>query len=220
MDGWSLGGVPVVIVVLLLLILLLWDSLFYPLLLRVFYPMSSQYLHRRIVLVTGAGRQQGIGYHLAKSFLEQGCHVILWDIDSEALVKAKASLIAHENAKIYSGSSNSSNSSDSSDSSDSSAAGRITTQIVDVSDFNAVKSSANTLVKNNLLVSILVHNAGVVRGKNLLDLTSNDIDMTFGVNVLAQYYSLLCFLPGMIQRNDGMVVTMSSIMGFMGGKKF
>ena len=205
MDGWSLGVVPVVIVVLLLLILLLWDSLFYPLLLRVFYPMSSQYLHHRIVLVTGAGRQQGIGYNLAKSFLEQGCHVILWDIDSEALAKAKASLIEHENARINSDNSNSSNSSDSS------AAGRITTQIVDVSDFNAVKSSANMLVKNNLLVSVLVHNAGVVRGKNLLDLTSNDIDMTFGVNVLAQYYSLLCFLPGMIKRNDGIVVTMSSI---------
>ncbi|QUC17695.1 uncharacterized protein UV8b_01936 [Ustilaginoidea virens] len=59
--------------------------------------------------------------------------------------------------------------------------------------------------------TVLIHNAGVVRGKTILEAEPFDIRYTFDVNSLAHYWITKAFLPNMIARNHGMVVTVSSV---------
>lgn len=58
--------------------------------------------------------------------------------------------------------------------------------------------------------TILINNAGVARGKNLLAASERDIRFTFDVNTFAHFWTVREFLPDMIAHNHGMVVTVAS----------
>jgi short-subunit dehydrogenase len=62
---------------------------------------------------------------------------------------------------------------------------------------------------------VLVNNAGVARGKTILESTEKDINLTFKVNAFAHYYLAQQFLPGMIAKNHGMIVTVASLAGYV-----
>jgi len=50
--------------------------------------------------------------------------------------------------------------------------------------------------------TVLINNAGVARGKNLLNATEKDIRFTFDVNTLSHYWTVKEFLPSMIKNNQ------------------
>lgn len=58
--------------------------------------------------------------------------------------------------------------------------------------------------------TVLINNAGVVRGKTILDSEPSDVRFTFDVNTLCHYWLTKAFLPSMVERNHGMVVTIAS----------
>lgn len=58
--------------------------------------------------------------------------------------------------------------------------------------------------------TVVINNAGVARGKTVLEATPGDIRFTFDVNALALYWTTKAFLPDMIANNHGMIVTVSS----------
>lgn len=58
--------------------------------------------------------------------------------------------------------------------------------------------------------TILINNAGVARGKTVLDSEPGDIRFTFDVNTISHYWTTKAFLPSMIKRNHGMIVTVAS----------
>ncbi|KAF3768964.1 NAD(P)-binding protein [Cryphonectria parasitica EP155] len=59
--------------------------------------------------------------------------------------------------------------------------------------------------------TVLINNAGVARGKSILDSTERDVRFTMDVNTLSHYWMVQEFLPSMIENNHGMVVTVASI---------
>lgn len=61
----------------------------------------------------------------------------------------------------------------------------------------------------------MINNAGVARGKNILNSTEKDINLTFGVNAKSHYYLTQQFLPHMIEKNHGMVVTVASVAAYL-----
>jgi NAD(P)-dependent dehydrogenase (short-subunit alcohol dehydrogenase family) len=64
--------------------------------------------------------------------------------------------------------------------------------------------------------TILINNAAIVNGKTLLNLTVEEIDRNFRINLLSHFYTLKTFLPGMIRAGHGTIVTMSSVLGKIG----
>jgi all-trans-retinol dehydrogenase (NAD+) len=56
----------------------------------------------------------------------------------------------------------------------------------------------------------------VVTGKPLLEATEAEIRRTFEVNTLAGYWTTRAFLPGMLARRSGLVVTIASAAGLVG----
>ncbi|KAJ4307008.1 hypothetical protein N0V88_000382 [Collariella sp. IMI 366227] len=65
--------------------------------------------------------------------------------------------------------------------------------------------------------TILINNAAIVLGKPLLSLTLPEIDRSLSTNLLAHFYTLHTFLPGMIRSpTGGTIVTVSSVIGTVG----
>ncbi|KAF8639862.1 hypothetical protein AX17_001117 [Amanita inopinata Kibby_2008] len=86
----------------------------------------------------------------------------------------------------------------------------------DVSKWDEVKGVAERVFREVGQPTIVVNNAGVVQGKLLVDLSPEDVNQTFGVNTLAHFWILKAFLPGMLERKTGHIVSMASVMGYVG----
>ncbi|KAI9767473.1 MAG: hypothetical protein M1840_005702 [Geoglossum simile] len=83
----------------------------------------------------------------------------------------------------------------------------------DVSSTAAISSAATSIRSSIGQPTILINNAGVIRGRTLLDLTEKDIRLTFDVNALAHFFLAQEFVPDMITKNHGMIVTVASLAG-------
>ena len=86
--------------------------------------------NNKTALITGGA--QGFGLDIAKRFLESGAKVIIWDIDSKMIDKAKQNL-------------NNTN---------------LSSNIIDVSNYKEVENCTNEILKNSN-IDILINNAGI-----------------------------------------------------------
>ncbi len=145
----------------------------------------------RTAVVTGAAR--GLGRGLTETLLARGAHVVAWDRDEVGLKELAGDLDAH--------------------------GASLSTNVVDVTDRAAVAEAAAAVPGGAAAVSIVINNAGVVSGVPLLELTPERIERTFAVNVLALYWVTQAFLPHLVARGSGHVVTMASAAGLVGVAK-
>jgi all-trans-retinol dehydrogenase (NAD+) len=81
------------------------------------------------------------------------------------------------------------------------------TAVVDVTDRAAVYEQAQRTGP----IDVLILNAGVVSGKRFVDLPDEAIERTMNVNVLALFWCTKAFLPAMIARDSGHIVTVASL---------
>ena len=139
-------------------------------------------------LVTGAA--SGIGRMLAIEFAREGASLVLWDIDEEGLQKLESELGA-------------------------TGAG-VDAYVCNLANRDEIKAVAARTLDESGPIDILVSNAGIVSGKNLLDLSDEEIERTFQVNALALFWTARAFLPSMLQRDSGHIVTVASAAGFAG----
>ena len=141
------------------------------------------------VLITGSA--SGIGRLMAHKIAARGGNVILWDIDRpglEALVD-QLERWGYRAAAYHQ---------------------------CDLSDRQEIEDTARQVLAEQGDVDILINNAGIVSGKPLLELTDEAIRRTFDINTLALFRTTRCFLPGMIARGHGHIVTIASAGGLVG----
>lgn len=172
-----------------LLLLLLKIGYFYlEALVRVFIPPRRKDITGQNVLITGGAG--GIGRELAIKFSQCGAKIALWDLDKQALENT-AEELKIRGAVVY-------------------------TYQCDITDKAAVKRCAAELRRDMGELDILVNNAGVLIGKPFLELDEKDIRKTFEVNVIAHFWTIKEFLPSMMERNHGHLVTVASMAAKMG----
>lgn len=63
---------------------------------------------------------------------------------------------------------------------------------------------------------MLINNAGIVSGKKLLEISNEMAELTLKVNTLSHVYTVKEFLPSMIKKNHGHIVTIASSAGHAG----
>jgi all-trans-retinol dehydrogenase (NAD+) len=142
----------------------------------------------KIVLITGG--TSGIGRLMALDFAERGARVVVWDRNPETLRKMEE---------------------------EGQSRGRfIKAMHCDVSDRDAVYRTAEQVKTEVGPVDILINNAGVVSGGTLLETPDEKIVNTINVNTLALFWTTKAFLPDMLARNSGQLVTISSAAGVIG----
>jgi all-trans-retinol dehydrogenase (NAD+) len=145
---------------------------------------------KKVVLVTGGA--SGIGKLCALHFARLGAKVFIWDMNENAI----EALSAEAKAEGLS----------------------ISGTTCDVSKREEVYQKALELERNLGPVDLLMNNAGVVSGKTLLETPDEKIVSSMNVNAIAHFWTLKAFLPGMIKRNSGHIVTISSAAGLIGVK--
>jgi all-trans-retinol dehydrogenase (NAD+) len=141
------------------------------------------------VLVTGAA--SGLGRLLAHRAAEAGAALVLWDINRSGIERVAAEMPARGVASPV-------------------------PMAVDLTDRAAVYRAAADLESAARPVDILINNAGIVSGRPLLDTPDEAIEATFAVNTLALYWTAKAFLPGMMRRRHGHIVTIASAAGLVG----
>ncbi len=142
------------------------------------------------VLVTGAA--MGMGRLFAERAIAEGAAaVVLWDVNEDALNATLGELAGGET--------------------------EVSGYVVDVSDLELIKATAEMVLEDLGHIDILVNNAGVVRGnKYFWECDSvRDTQLTVNVNTLAPMYVAREFLPGMITASgEGRLLNLASAAGF------
>lgn len=86
----------------------------------------------------------------------------------------------------------------------------------DVTDPAAVHRAARACKESLGPVDLLVANAGVSEGTDVRRLVAEDVERLMRVNFLGAVYAVEAVLPGMLERERGHLVAMSSLAGFGG----
>ena len=90
----------------------------------------------------------------------------------------------------------------------------------DLSSLDEIKKLSASIIKEIGHVDILINNAGIMnKAKLFLDLNEPEIQNIFDINILAHMWLCKEFLPGMIKRNRGHIVNVSSSLGMFGAYK-
>ena len=92
----------------------------------------------------------------------------------------------------------------------------ITTRILDVTDAAAVNELAVTLGRVDVLCNI----AGFVHNGSILDVTDEDWDFSFDLNVKSMYRTIRAFLPAMLESGGGSIINMASVASSLRGLPF
>ena len=143
----------------------------------------------KVVVVTGAGT--GIGAAIARGFADAGARVAFVGRRPEPLATAAAGLDAD----------------------------RILLHACDVSDRSAVEALASAVEAEWGVVDVLVNNAGINTNPRAVgDVAPEDWDQTIAINLTGVYNMMRVVLPGMRQKNDGLIITISSIAGLRASK--
>lgn len=141
-------------------------------------------LKNKIALITGAG--QGIGESVAYRLAEDGAAVVIADIDGQKAVTVAQAL--QENGK------------------------RAMAVTLDVREESSLTSAMARIHEELGLVSILVNNAGVLKGTPLLDMPLSDWYLNIETMLSGSLICARAVVPDMIEMGWGRIVNMSSMM--------
>eukprot|EP00906_Rhabdomonas_costata_P006820 RCo009883 len=149
---------------------------------------SEESLKGKVVVITGGG--MGIGRLMCLKLAKEGCKIAVWDFNQK-MAEETARMIKEQGgeAKVY---------------------------ICDVSNADAVYAAAKLVISDFGHVDVLVNNAGIVSGKKLLDVPDALARKTMDVNTTAHFWTVKAFLPDMLHRNSGHIVTIASAAGLVG----
>ena len=140
-------------------------------------------LSNRTAIVTGGA--QGLGFGIAKRFIESGAEVIIWDIDKELLKSAEKKLNSN----------------------------KATFQSVNVASFEDVKKNIDQITAEKK-IDILINNAGVTGlTAKLWDYPIDEWHKVLNVNLNGTFYCCKAIVPHMIKNNYGRIVNVASVAG-------
>nr|XP_002130984.1 epidermal retinol dehydrogenase 2 [Ciona intestinalis] len=155
-----------------------------------FVPTGRKVVRGQTVLITGAG--SGIGQRLSVEFAKLGCTIVGVDISIVGLGETKKKL-EDLNMKV-----------------------KYHCYKCDLSDREQIYDVADKVKSDVGDVDILINNAGIVTGKRLMDCPDKLMIKTMDVNAVAHFWTIKAFLPSMLEKNCGHIVTIASGAGVFG----
>lgn len=148
-------------------------------------------LFGKVALITGAAR--GIGRATAECFHREGARLVLNDINEASLQELANHLDPAEQVALVPG---------------------------DISKEETAQKMAQKAKDKFGKIDILVNNAGIHYIKDISDITDEDIDRCFGVNLKSAIFCTKAVLPYMLDQKSGAIINLSSISGFIGQEMF
>src|SRR5215204_5747564 len=146
-------------------------------------------------IITGGGSKRGIGRATAHALAVSGWNVAILDLD-EPSAKEAADEVAEQRQVQTAGIG------------------------CDVTDEGSVEAALAALDGSVPSVGALVNNAGITSPTRFLDVTGEEWDRIFAVNVRGSYNITRRIAPGMVERGFGRIVFLSSVSAERGGGLF
>lgn len=140
----------------------------------------------RVAIVTGAAR--GLGLACAERLAADGYRLNLLDADADGLA-ASADALRGRGVEV-------------------------TMSVTDIREREACAAAVAATVERYGGVDVLVNAAGVYPRKPVLDISAEDWQFVFGVNVLGTYFMMVEAIAAMRTPGGGRIVNISSIDGF------
>jgi NADP-dependent 3-hydroxy acid dehydrogenase YdfG len=142
-------------------------------------------LQSKTALITGGG--SGIGLAVARLFLEEGARVAISGRDEKKLQEAARGL---------------------------NAADRVVVHAADVADPAQVEALVRDVSRRLGRIDVLVNNAGTnLKERAFRELTPESWQRLLRTNLDGAFYCMHAVLPQMLERQDGVIVNVSSIAG-------
>jgi NAD(P)-dependent dehydrogenase (short-subunit alcohol dehydrogenase family) len=91
--------------------------------------------------------------------------------------------------------------------------------VADVSKADQVARVAAQILREYMKVDILVNNAGIWRPGRVVDLDEETWDSVLDTNLKGMFLVSRHFLPGMMERKEGVVINVSSVAGLVGARE-
>jgi 3-oxoacyl-[acyl-carrier protein] reductase len=143
-------------------------------------------LANKVAVVTGGG--SGFGEGIAHAFAREGARVLIADLRKEAAERVAAAIRD--------------------------AGGEAAACRADVSLGADVQAMRDEAIARYGHVDIVVNNAGTThRNKPILEITEDEFDLVYAVNVKSIYWSARHFIPHFRQRGGGVFVNIASTAG-------
>ena len=142
----------------------------------------------RVAAITGAA--SGMGRALALALAREGCHLALADKNGPGLLQTVAIIKASTLAPVT-----------------------MTTQLLDVSDREAVQAWATDTFVQHGQVNLIFNNAGVALSSTVEGVDYADLEWIVGINFWGVVHGTKAFLPYLKASGDGHVVNTSSVFG-------
>jgi NAD(P)-dependent dehydrogenase (short-subunit alcohol dehydrogenase family) len=149
----------------------------------------------KTAIITGAGSKRGIGRATAHALAVAGWNVAILDLD-EPSAKEAADEVAEQRQVQTAGIG------------------------CDVTDEGSVEAALAALDRSIPPVGALVNNAGITSPTRFLEVTGEEWDRIFAVNVRGSYNITRRVAPGMVERGFGRIVFLSSVSAERGGGVF
>lgn len=142
-----------------------------------------------VVFITGASR--GIGRATAKKFAAEGWQVAIHYHKAEEQAKSLMNELREQgcNALVFQ---------------------------ADVADGARIRAAIAQAEQELGPISALINNAGIAQQKLFSDVSEEDWDRMFDVSIKSCFHTCQAVLPGMIRRQSGSIVNLSSIWGISG----
>jgi NAD(P)-dependent dehydrogenase (short-subunit alcohol dehydrogenase family) len=147
----------------------------------------------KVVLVTGAGSERGIGRATALAFAKEGAHVVVTDVVAEGVERVAAELNEHTQA---------------------------IGAVADVRSKAEMERVVARAVEQFGGLDILINNAGLTRPTKFLDISEGEYDLVVDVNLKGMFMTTQAAVPAMLKRGKGAIVSLSSVSGQRGGGVF
>jgi len=149
----------------------------------------AEELQGQIALVTGAAH--GMGEAIARTYAREGASLALLDIQPDPLQTVVEDL-QEQGTQVVS-------------------------HVVDVRDYDAIAQSVEATEEELGPIDIAVNSAGLGIYKMFQELTEEDWDTTFDVNVKGTFLVCKAVVPGMVQRQSGLIINIASLAALIFG---
>jgi 3-oxoacyl-[acyl-carrier protein] reductase len=145
-------------------------------------------LKDKVAIITGGAR--GIGYAIAKRYVDEGAKVALWDVLEEELGQARQKL--------------------------SDLGGEVKTYVVNVTSADSVRKAFEDVEKDLGKVDIMVNNAGITRDSMLHKMSDDQWNKVIDVNLKGVFLCGREAATRMRDRREGVIINTSSVVGLYG----
>jgi 3-oxoacyl-[acyl-carrier protein] reductase len=143
----------------------------------------------KVVVITGAGRPNGIGAGIARCFANEGAKVVITDLDGSPIDATAASI-----------------------------GPQATGLVADAADQHSMAQAAERVLALHGRIDVLVNNAGIVRDNLLGMLEDADIEAVLDTNIGGTFNVTRAVARHMISKRSGRIINLSSVAATKGGR--